>query len=401
MSFYYMMIDAGLIFRGLTAVILIVFTIVFSVLYLYDRKQRCSAWIAIAYSCGLAAFLIDIGRPSLDAVYSDVLAKLLFWGFSIAWVAGLCEYSKVRFPKKQVVSVVSVGLILLLSFGFVFPDIILRSIFSTMTAGLILAAGLPSVWKTRQHGIDNMLCVLTSILCATYFLRPLIAYGYLNEIYTAATYGASTYAAMLHAVAAFCGLALGVTMLLAIGYRIILKHQIASTKDPLTGLLNRRGLEQFVETDLVLNFQNNAAIVILDLDHFKQVNDRFGHDAGDQVLIRTTTILRTFAVEFGTMARIGGEEFVIVLGGMDIEDCLTVAQHLRLSLAMLNHPEIGPDRKVTASMGIAKLSAQESFAMSLRRADQALYRAKAEGRNRVAVASEQLDVEPIAVAISA
>ncbi len=364
-------------------VILTVFTIVFAALYAYDRDQKAPAWISLAYFVGLTSFLFDLGRSVFDPVISDILAKLAFWLLSGLWTLSVFEYYQIKPPRKLLMIIFCVGFAFLLWFGLHQPDIIRRSIFSSITAGMLLACALPIQWRKRKNMLETAWSWAFSGLCATYFLRPIIIYGLLGERYTATSYVGSSYAAVLHSSSALWGLACGIIMLLVMGNKLIEKHLLASIKDPLTGLLNRRGLDTYVNKNLGGKKNSDRSLMILDLDHFKRVNDKFGHDAGDQVLIRSAALLQTLTQGLGTIARIGGEEFVILLNKMGAKDSRLVADHLRLSIGMITHPELPENSKVTASIGMAAMFSEESFAMALRRADQALYQAKSEGRNRV------------------
>lgn len=383
-----MMVEASSIFRILVAVILIVFAIVFTALYIYDRKEKTSYWIAIAFTFGLCAFLFDLGRSVLNPVLFDILAKLSFWGFSLAWVAGVKEYFREDIRLKTAFVVAFIGAVFLLWFSIIDPNVILRSITSTITAGSILVLCLPSLWHKQTVPIEMAFFATTAMLCASYFLRPLIIYGILGHSHTATTYGSSSYAALLHASSAFFAIACGATVLLVIGHKIIEKHILMTVRDPLTKLMNRRGLEQYVAGEFENSQNNGRAILIVDLDHFKLVNDRYGHNAGDKVLMRSALELKSLVEGIGVVARIGGEEFVVILNKLRIEDIHTIAQHIRLSIGMTQHPEIGKRSSVTASVGLALKSEKESFSMALRRADQAMYQAKASGRNRLVLAEE-------------
>ena len=109
------------------------------------------------------------------------------------------------------------------------------------------------------------------------------------------------------------------------------------------------------------------------------------------MLKRTASVLKKLTNGLGEIARIGGEEFHDLLNRMEEKDRNTVAQHFRLSIGMINHPELPDDGSVTASLGLAPFSGDGSLSKTMRKADQCLYKAKAEGRNRVIIAPEQPD----------
>jgi len=157
-------------------------------------------------------------------------------------------------------------------------------------------------------------------------------------------------------------------------------------KDPLTGAGNRRALEARL-TALVAAFGRNrspASLILLDLDNFKSINDQHGHGVGDQILQRLTQIINLRIRLQDNLYRIGGEEFVVVLDGERLENSLTLAEQLR---ALIEDNELAPNSKVTISLGVAELAADESFPEWMSRADAALYDAKRAGRNNVKCAA--------------
>jgi diguanylate cyclase (GGDEF)-like protein len=123
------------------------------------------------------------------------------------------------------------------------------------------------------------------------------------------------------------------------------------------------------------------SLVTIDIDHFKEVNDTRGHDAGDRVLAGIGALLRQRMRRTDKAFRTGGEEFLALLYGTDLANARRVAEELREAIAALG---LLPDRHVTVSLGVAALRPGEDAAAWTKRADVNLYRAKAEGRNRVA-----------------
>lgn len=159
-----------------------------------------------------------------------------------------------------------------------------------------------------------------------------------------------------------------------------------ANRDPLTGAGNRRALRLALDAAAHLQSVRSrpASLILLDLDHFKLVNDTHGHDAGDRILINLVEIISARLREQDGLFRLGGEEFVVVLPDARAEDAERVADQLRCSMATQLE---GPGCPVTASMGVAELAAAESVRHWLSRADGALYTAKREGRDRVVVAA--------------
>jgi len=126
-----------------------------------------------------------------------------------------------------------------------------------------------------------------------------------------------------------------------------------------------------------------ASMLLIDLDHFKKVNDVHGHRVGDQILKRVTDIVNLRIRVTDSLYRIGGEEFVVVLEGQDTARAEHLAEQLR---TLVHENELVPDRSLTISLGVAELIADETANDWMHRADQALYDAKRAGRNTTSVA---------------
>lgn len=157
--------------------------------------------------------------------------------------------------------------------------------------------------------------------------------------------------------------------------------------DEMTGLYNRRFLDA-VSADLMERsdrYGEPLSMLLLDLDHFKRVNDEWGHPIGDEVLKQAARILQDHVRASDTLARFGGEEFVALLPMADAADALAVAEKIRRAIESADFAVAG---RLTASFGVAERQASESFRNWYRRVDEALYEAKQEGRNRTVLSSE-------------
>jgi diguanylate cyclase (GGDEF)-like protein len=163
--------------------------------------------------------------------------------------------------------------------------------------------------------------------------------------------------------------------------------KVKATVDPLTGVLNRGALEEALLEEL--NRGSSFAVMFIDLDHFKQINDKFGHDVGDNVLRALGGHLRRTIRSNDLAGRYGGEEFVVCLAGCDNAFAPKIAERHREWIEQLVFPKENHPEKVTASIGVAVFNPQlpdSSLSALLKRADAALYQAKHRGRNRVIMA---------------
>lgn len=161
----------------------------------------------------------------------------------------------------------------------------------------------------------------------------------------------------------------------------------AATRDPLTGLFNRRHIGAFAEplAALVREGREEVTLCMVDVDHFKQVNDRHGHPVGDEVLRAVGTLLGARLREGDCLARIGGEEFMIVLRQCDVSRGRRVAESVRHNVAASQIRTAAGEVPITVSLGVAQWAEGESFDTLIERADRALYDAKHSGRDRVEI----------------
>ncbi len=156
--------------------------------------------------------------------------------------------------------------------------------------------------------------------------------------------------------------------------------------DALTGAGNRRHLEQRAEAEISACQREGKPLTVLafDLDHFKKVNDTWGHPIGDLVLQKVVQVAKDLLRPSDFLARIGGEEFIILLPGASQAGALQIAERIRVAIAVQAIPANGNTVNITASFGIAALGEDFSLENAIARADAALYRAKNAGRNQIA-----------------
>ncbi|MBO9724185.1 MAG: GGDEF domain-containing protein [Novosphingobium sp.] len=165
------------------------------------------------------------------------------------------------------------------------------------------------------------------------------------------------------------------------------RHRIEAHTDPMTNLLNRRGLNALLESRQAKRFHTGPTVVILaDIDHFKTINDRFGHSFGDAVIKRFATVLTTAVGSKDCVARVGGEEFMILISGMTLQEAAATADRARSTFATERWVSNGIDQSFTASFGVS-MASRDRMAIdhAIERADCVLYAAKQQGRNRVIV----------------
>lgn len=162
-----------------------------------------------------------------------------------------------------------------------------------------------------------------------------------------------------------------------------------AVSDPLTGLYNRRFMDEYLRIHLAMARRQNAPVsfIAIDLDHFKPVNDTYGHEAGDQVLAEIGGLVRANARASDLPVRLGGEEFLLIMPGTDEAGAMTFAMRLQDAFRAHEYSHLPSDIRITASFGIAIYPEHGDAArLLLRAADEAMYTSKREGRNRITVA---------------
>nr|WP_249192862.1 sensor domain-containing diguanylate cyclase [Yersinia sp. Marseille-Q3913] len=158
------------------------------------------------------------------------------------------------------------------------------------------------------------------------------------------------------------------------------KLKFEAQTDPMTGLYNRRGLATALEP--IGQLGQHFSVIALDIDHFKLINDTYGHDVGDEVIKQLATQIRDNSRDTDILCRSGGEEFLMLLPGTTLDVATQVANRLRHNVEMMAIANIRP---ITISLGVAYWSGEGMPEDALKQADEALYRAKQQGRNRVVV----------------
>lgn len=170
----------------------------------------------------------------------------------------------------------------------------------------------------------------------------------------------------------------------AVMYEVALK---SAYEDPLTHLGNRTAMEKFLprEIGLAKRHDSSMALMVIDLDGFKIINDTYGHDVGDKVLKSVGGILQDAVRNTDLVYRYGGDEFVSALPQTDMQGAIDVAERIRLGIDKLSELKNIPQIKISVSVGVTMVLAGDDYSRAFKRADKALYKAKTTGKNRIVV----------------
>ena len=172
-------------------------------------------------------------------------------------------------------------------------------------------------------------------------------------------------------------------------YNIQLKEYLKnqSTYDALTGLYNRRQMDEYISHEMAISkrYMNGFWIMLADIDHFKKINDNFGHPVGDLVIKKVAMILKKHFRESDLVARWGGEEFLILIKEISLDSLKIKSEKLRADVEKNHFAGLDKDLKVTISMGLAEFQEFDTIDDIVKKADDALYMAKNTGRNKFVI----------------
>ncbi|WP_206243700.1 GGDEF domain-containing protein [Novosphingobium terrae] len=245
-----------------------------------------------------------------------------------------------------------------------------------------------TTWRHAPPSAMNRVLSGVFVLTALHFLLKPFAALLLGGSVSETHYAHTLYAVVSQSSTGFLMVAAGLLSLITVLQTVVQANSLQARTDLLTSLPNRRALfERFAA--LTGDRREGAAVgvAVIDIDHFKRINDSFGHAQGDEVLKAVASCLDQNRPSSAMLARIGGEEFVMLLPGLDEQGTLLVCEHLRLAVSRMPP---GLSHAVTVSLGLTLVEEGEDLADTLRRADRALYDAKRAGRDRCRVAGEQI-----------
>lgn len=310
---------------------------------------------------------------------------LLIAGFGLVY-AGSAKFCSSRTSWPLVIAVVGAGVLSTL-FAFALGYSGIGTMTGNVAIGVLLALSAHQYWLARIESPFLM------IMNAAFYMVTAVSfmacgYALVEQGQFTLTARPTNWAEDINSLVVIAGLTgIGTLSLTLNQTRIANRHKSDAMTDPLTGLLNRRALLDS-KIDLV---PAGTAVIMMDLDHFKAINDQFGHDAGDQVLKAFAELVRLNIRTHDLAARMGGEEFCLVLSDSSPKAAASVAERIRSQIeAMTVSTSFGPIQ-ATISAGICVRSTErETLQALLNRADEALYEAKASGRNRVEISGFDL-----------
>ncbi|NMG38094.1 diguanylate cyclase [Chelativorans sp. ZYF759] len=366
-------------------------------LLVFWNNQRQRSYIAVlsaAFAFLAAGFALQFLAVQSGGPALRLLANSLLMFGTATLVLGVLGRVERKPPLVRILAIVGATLAVYLWYLLIEPLTVARVVTINFGGGFLVLLLVAELAKTgSRKPVDRFLFWFFAAWGVQFFLRTVLAVLYEADEIADANFFATLYWATLTFSIAFFLLIFAVVIVAAIAVDLQEELRTESFTDPLSGLLNRRGFNKRLEEAL-----NDArakamplALVVADLDRFKEVNDRFGHAVGDSAIVSFSNCLRQVMGGEHVAGRMGGEEFAILLRGADIRMARLFAEGLRTNFAGLVIPGLPVGHTLTASFGVAVLQPGEDWEDLLKRADRALYRAKEEGRDRVVVCTHTDD----------
>lgn len=356
----------------------------------YDRRRESARWLALGYAIGVANFLLElviatVGTSTVLVLASYAALLAAFTAFNV----GIARKYAVPVPW-TIMAVIFVASLVGCYFLQDMPResfvrmLLYQSPYFIMQA---IATGIVAQAKIRAP-VDNVLMVLLAGSALQFLSKPFLLASFGGTGASPDQYVRTDYALFSQSMGTIFAIAVALMLLVILVRDVLAEADTRSQTDTLSGLLNRGGFETRAARALLEADRLGVpvSLVISDLDHFKSINDSFGHAAGDAVIVTFAGFLRSAMAEHHVAGRVGGEEFAVLLPGTNLVAARLFAEGTRNAFGGLMVEGLPATKRFTASFGVAERAKGETISELMGRADKALYLAKNSGRDCVKIA---------------
>lgn len=364
----------------------LMFAVTFLLIAATNRAHRNVLLFALTYAVGIltpaSELLIPVvAEPAPLVLLSHAAFVTSFFVMAVA----LSRFFGMRPPLRLLCSLLAASFALRLAiWGGTRGDFTYEFLYQLPFAAMLAVCAGIVLASRRRDGWTIALFVIFALLSGHFLLKPLLAVWFGPGL-TARDYTKSTYALISQATSGVLLIATGLQLILVVMREMLITTRLQADTDMLTGLLNRRGFDDRAAQLLARRGPGTVAVVMIDIDRFKSINDRFGHAAGDMVICALADLLASLSSPATAIGRVGGEEFALLRAGTDANQMGLLAETVRARFARLSFEGLPNDFRVTLSAGIAERAAAEPLPEMMRRADGLLYDAKRAGRDKVMV----------------
>ncbi|MDP5103521.1 MAG: GGDEF domain-containing protein [Erythrobacter sp.] len=382
--------SAGSTFFVLIPAMYGIFSLSLALIALADRRLPAARWASLGFLIACISITIDGYRDHTQMDWWPWLSVTSHFFALLTMIQAFASRHQMRVSALAIVVSIVGSLIVMPDVPWA-PPYWLRAIAVQAIGAAIILSAMPIMWSRRQSSaIDQIAFYVIASACLAYAARAVFAMlNPVGQSTEALTEFYATIAMMFHLTSAVTGMLVGIVLMMSIGYDM-LRSRIEETEvDPLTKLGNRRRLDRLIADDDEAGGTKIGAVIVVDLDHFKKVNDLYGHEAGDVVLQQVSARLTSLLGPFGEVCRTGGEEFVAVVGHDFAPGTSALALAVREAVSTMTFDAPLAQATITASVGFHRRTPNVEVKQAIHRADQAVYCAKADGRNRVVAATSE------------
>ncbi len=377
----------------LNPIIACIFAMMFIVFWFRQREKSYILSIGLSFAGLCIGFLV-----SHFLIEKLSLANLLFIGVlytvaTTAIISGLYRRAGVAGGVGTLLLIGFSGLALSTAVFLLSDNLNLRLYFTNATFGLLWAIG---AWRLRKPvngcGLDTFIMSVMVVISLQFIGMTAVTLN-LSGVLTPENYSSSLHWRVINFSTGISSLVFALTLIAMCAIDLLNQVSLIANQDLMTGLNTRRAFESNAE-QMMRKLDRTplpVSLLILDIDHFKTVNDKFGHPVGDEVITQLGRLLSLRMRSADIAGRLGGEEFAVLLWNTDEVGARLLAEEVRSTFSTLPIDGIPDDKEITVSIGVAELLQLESYDSLYRRADKALYAAKNKGRNRVALAPRAPD----------
>ncbi|MDP3782861.1 MAG: GGDEF domain-containing protein [Sphingopyxis sp.] len=363
----------------------LLFAVAFFLLWL-NRRDRYVAYAAGAYTASAIAFLIlDVG-PALPYELHRIPANIGFLATGALFAAAIIRRYGLPVPWRAMAVTSAVSMAFFLWFLLGSLSIGGRILSISIGAGIIAAMVVRALWPIKKrYVIDRVLFWVAALSALNLIARPIVLLSLGGGFDSYDGFQQSVYWTTVQFTQAMVSITAAISLMVAVAIDQISELRRQVDDDKLSGLLNRRGFEAKAGSALrrYLDDDRPVALMIADLDRFKQINDSYGHAVGDAIIAAFGAHVRAIGPAEMIAGRIGGEEFALLISSAGIETARQFAEAVRIGLAPAAADRIPSTLVPTTSIGLTIGTPGANLSALMHEADQALYEAKRTGRNRV------------------
>ena len=347
------------------------------------RQYRGVGAALMANVCVAVGLMLRLLVGQLPELVTTILASIMILTGPGLFYIALGQFTGLTYSKTVVMAVITVLLSLLLYFTYWDNNIGMRMVTLSLGAAIMVTILIYQLWRTRQTPLRfsaNLMLVSFLIYGIFLIIRSISITLYPpQDVFSNTPIQSATYL-LLFAISFFWSSG----FILMVSQRLRNDLIEFATIDALTRIPNRRATQVFLEKELSRAQRNQSefSVLLLDLDNFKQVNDRWGHAIGDQVLVKTACLFQSMLRKQDWVGRWGGEEFLIIVPGPC--DVAVLAERVRSEIANAQYSHGAAAFGITISIGVTCASQHDQIDQLLKRADQALYKAK-QTKNAVSI----------------